>query len=677
MYSTTVTSQQRGPYAGNVRAAAPHQPSWRIPVVDVLQHGLSSQPALPLQPPFDPTSSTYMMRLHVGRALSAMKNPKQRLQAAQTVYSLIQPLGSQLRQDVAAIASAVQCSTDLAASTAEIRLLVHRTPEAMAAAVAVVQQQQFQVGSLQIPASLQVAQQPAGTIRVLLCQPPPGLVRRGLTLAVLAAAGYTRDVEVVAEFIGGDNQLGAAATALPCINTVVAWVKPPAHDRYLQHLPDSFSHGHGTTQVFVQGRKAGAWQLWQQQEDELEVALQYLQQVLQRQPTPPDTGGSQPQQPRQQPEPQRSYGQPQQQQQQHHQSQQSAPRRPDSVGGQIQQPNIGSRLPTQDQLWPLADDQCSMDLDPVGSPQLASQSQQQQQRQQHQTQPQQPTGARVQFGSHATTTSSIDEPSQVTQQQLRRASRASAAAAAEKAAATATRAELVAAITAPLIAMTDPPNVAARVDDQPQQPNHLFALLGEQAEQYHAWVATPVGQEVGSEAVRLSTDVLGRHLGTAEADQLRVKFFLEQKPSVTNPPSAAFILEWLHQQLQLPVDAAGESEYGAMCADDPGLAVQQQSGPQQQQHTPRADQPAANNGSVGDTAAVDDTGQQFTPRRSARANAGRQSANFSRVYGSGFYSSQVAAPQQTAVVPTPSAVPAPSDAVTASTPRRPKGRHRS
>ena len=109
---------------------------------------------------------------------------------------------------------------------------------------------------------------------------------------MLAAAGYTRDVEVVAEFIGGDNQLGAAATALPCINTVVAWVKPPAHDRYLQHLPDSFSHGHGTTQVFVQGRKAGAWQLWQQQEDELEVALQYLQQVLQQQPTPPDTGGS-------------------------------------------------------------------------------------------------------------------------------------------------------------------------------------------------------------------------------------------------------------------------------------------------------------------------------------------------------------------------------------------------
>jgi hypothetical protein len=48
------------------------------------------------------------------------------------------------------------------------------------------------------------------------------------------------------------------------------------------------------------------------------------------------------------------------------------------------------------------------------------------------------------------------------------------------------------------------------------------------------------------------------------------------------------------------------------------------------------------------------------------------------VYGSGFYSSQrVEAPQQTAVISTPSAVPQPSVALAASTPRRPKGRHRS
>lgn len=57
---------------------------------------------------------------------------------------------------------------------------------------------------------------------------------------MLAAVGYKQDAEVVAEFIGGDTQLGGAATALPCLNTVVAWVKPPPSDRYLRKLPDAF-----------------------------------------------------------------------------------------------------------------------------------------------------------------------------------------------------------------------------------------------------------------------------------------------------------------------------------------------------------------------------------------------------------------------------------------------------
>ena len=55
-----------------------------------------------------------------------------------------------------------------------------------------------------------------------MCSPPPGLAKQGLTYGVLAAAGYKQDVEVMAEFVGGDSQLGAAATALPCLNTVVA-----------------------------------------------------------------------------------------------------------------------------------------------------------------------------------------------------------------------------------------------------------------------------------------------------------------------------------------------------------------------------------------------------------------------------------------------------------------------
>jgi hypothetical protein len=130
---------------------------------------------MPLQPSYFLRDSAYMVRLHLGKALSGVKHVKQRLQAAKAVYSAVQPVGQQLREDVSSFAAAIQCSPDLAAATAEIRLLVRRTPEAIASAKAAVTQQ-FQLGGFRVPASLQVVQQPAGTIQLLLCNPPPGLV---------------------------------------------------------------------------------------------------------------------------------------------------------------------------------------------------------------------------------------------------------------------------------------------------------------------------------------------------------------------------------------------------------------------------------------------------------------------------------------------------------------------
>ena len=221
-----------------------------------------------------------MVRLHLGKVLSAVKNQKHRQQAARLVYSMLQPVGQQLREDIAGFASAIQCSQDLTAANAEIRLIVSRTSEAISRAVAAVQQP-FKLGNYQVPATMQVIHQPPGTVQILMCHPPPGLAKQGLTYGVLAAAGYKQDVEVMAEFVGGDSQLGAAATALPCLNTVVAWVKPPPGDRYLRKLPDAFEHSFGCTQLFVQGRKAGAWDLWQQDDDELQCALRYVRNRLQ------------------------------------------------------------------------------------------------------------------------------------------------------------------------------------------------------------------------------------------------------------------------------------------------------------------------------------------------------------------------------------------------------------
>ena len=102
---------------------------------------------------------------------------------------------------------------------------------------------------------MQSIQQPPGTVEILLCHPPPGFAKQGMTYGVLAAAGYQQDVEVVAEFVGGDSQLGAAATTLPCLNTVVAWVRPPPGDRYLRKLPDAFDHSLGCTRCLCRAGK--------------------------------------------------------------------------------------------------------------------------------------------------------------------------------------------------------------------------------------------------------------------------------------------------------------------------------------------------------------------------------------------------------------------------------------
>ena len=65
------------------------------------------------------------------------------------IYSMLQPVGQQLREDIAGFASAIQCSQDLTAANAEIRLIVSRTSEAISSAAAAVQQP-FKLGDFHV-----------------------------------------------------------------------------------------------------------------------------------------------------------------------------------------------------------------------------------------------------------------------------------------------------------------------------------------------------------------------------------------------------------------------------------------------------------------------------------------------------------------------------------------------
>ena len=180
-----------------------------------------------------------VLRLHLGRlqrGQRSSRDPKQQEEWARTVYRLLQQI-QPYSGELAAIADAIQCSHDLAAPRAVVSLQLRREPAALQRAQAISRQRHWQVGEFRVPATLELVHQPPGSVAILLQHPPIGFARQGLTQCVLAAAGYTSEVQVLAEFAGGDQVMGDAEAALPQVNTVVAWVRPPAGDQFLRQLP--------------------------------------------------------------------------------------------------------------------------------------------------------------------------------------------------------------------------------------------------------------------------------------------------------------------------------------------------------------------------------------------------------------------------------------------------------
>jgi hypothetical protein len=201
-------------------------------------------------------------------------------------------------------------------------------------------------------------------------------------------------------------------------------------------------------------------------------------------------------------------------------------------------------------------------------------------------------------------------------------------------------------------------------------------LSAEQQQRYLAWVATPAGQEVGSEGARLSEEVLEQPLGERKADQLRLQYFLEHQQHTDEPPAAAHVLAWLHRQLGLPVDAAGDSEYGQLAAEAaqaPALAA----GGEAQLHMEQ--QPAMPSDGTA-AAAARGRSRSYTPRRSARSDKGQQSPEFRRLFGNGRYESgtTIVAPHRIAAAePTPRTAGQPAAAAPqAGSPGRPRGRRK-
>lgn len=262
--------------------------------------GLALKPNLPATPPVDIPHTTLALDLHIGTAMKHVSSHKQRQGAAKAVYLQVLQLNQMLLGEIAAHVQAVQCPHNLADSSAVIRLIVRHTPVAIAWAKAATKQP-FSLGNYHVPASLRVLQQPVGTVQVMIQNPPAGYAKQGLSQCLLVAAGYTSEVEVVAEFLGGDNIVGGTSGEVPCLNTVIAWVRPQPGDRLLKHLPDTFTTAQGQSHVFVQGRPAGAQHLWDTTDNNLEYALHFLEQIL-----PPDAtraGDPSIMQPQQQPQP--------------------------------------------------------------------------------------------------------------------------------------------------------------------------------------------------------------------------------------------------------------------------------------------------------------------------------------------------------------------------------------
>ena len=85
----------------------------------------------------------------------------------------------------------------------------------------------------------------------------------------------------------------------------------------------------------------------------------------------------------------------------------------------------------------------------------------------------------------------------------------------------------------------------------------------EQQQQFQQWMQTPTAEEVGTEAARLSEEILEQPLAAGRTDELRLQFYLQHQQSLDSPPTSRQVLAWLHTQLQISAEEAdSDCDYG-------------------------------------------------------------------------------------------------------------------
>ena len=235
---------------------------------------LQEAPALTATPPTVQRSSL-SMRLHFGKASPLCRERDCERQFRQ-LYAAVFQTGQQ--QEEADSSNLLQyADAHRTCSSAEARdrsgfvdVQLHNADAAVAAALQCVRSGGLQVGSRRVPVSWAAAAQPAETVRIVFMNPPLQFARQGFTRTVLAAAGYD-DLEIVHEQLGFSRLVGDAAMRVPCVDSVVAFVRAADSDLILRQLPDAFECGDGRhvpTTIFVEGRSTQQPHKWQQEQQQ-------------------------------------------------------------------------------------------------------------------------------------------------------------------------------------------------------------------------------------------------------------------------------------------------------------------------------------------------------------------------------------------------------------------------
>lgn len=76
---------------------------------------------------------------------------------------------------------------------------------------------------------------------------------------------------------------------------------------------------------------------------------------------------------------------------------------------------------------------------------------------------------------------------------------------------------------------------------------------------------TPSANEVAAEAAeaaRLSEEILERPLVPGRTDERRLQSYLQYQQSLDKSHTSRQVLAWMHTQLQLPVEADSDCDYG-------------------------------------------------------------------------------------------------------------------